>query len=120
MCIRDRPHAFSWNIEYLPNSVVLEVLGLAGDFNGDGSALGDDLTTWESGYASTYNGVDFLTWQQNYQGVLNAGATIAVPEPGSWILMLCVLLCATPFGRQIGSCTDRTIGQSAPLHTFQH
>ena len=114
------PHAFSWNIDYLPNSVVLEVLGLAGDFNGDGSALGDDLTTWQSGYGSTYNGVDFLTWQQNYQGVLNAGATIAVPEPGSWILMLCVLLCATPFGRQIGSCTDRAIGQSAPLHTFQH
>jgi len=82
------PTGISWNVNYLPNSVVLEVVGAAGDFNGDGFVLGDDLTTWQTDFGNPYDGADFLTWQRNFAGTVLAGAVAAVPEPGAAALLL--------------------------------
>ena len=81
------PADYVWDIDYLSTSVVLEFLGLPGDFNGDGFVLGDDLAAWETGFGAPYDGADFTTWQRKYQGAMVAGAA-AVPEPGSGLLLL--------------------------------
>ncbi|MCC6494058.1 MAG: hypothetical protein IT424_13675 [Pirellulales bacterium] len=83
--------------------------GLAGDFDGDGSVDGDDLTLWNGGFGTLtgampvdgdadddgdVDGGDFLTWQSQF-GVAGAvGAIGAVPEPNS----LCLGACAAALG----------------------
>ena len=71
-----------------------------GDFNGDGTVDGDDLSQWEEDFGinadsdadddGDSDGNDFLIWQQNVNlpGGLAAAST-AVPEPAS-VLLLCV------------------------------
>ena len=89
------PSGFDWDVNYLPNSIVLEVLGPRGDFNGDGSIDGGDLTSWQAGYGSTYAGLDFLTWQRNYEGPGLAANAATVPEPGAGAMLLLGMLIGT-------------------------
>lgn len=86
------PAGYQWNVDYLSNSVVLEVTGLgsiAGDFDSDGDVDGSDLAMLQSGYSSgSYSGASFLEWQANYTGAVAASASTAVPEPASLALLL--------------------------------
>ncbi len=86
------PDGFQWSVDYLSNSVVLEVTGIGsipGDFDRDGDVDEADLAMLEAGYPSgTYRGTDFMTWQQNYTGAGNAAASTAVPEPAGIALAL--------------------------------
>lgn len=70
-----------------------------GDFNGDGTVDGDDLSQWEGDFGINVDsdadddgdsdGVDFLIWQQNEGTMAPLSATsAAVPEPASLLLML--------------------------------
>lgn len=85
------PPSYQWDVDYLPNSVVLEVLGtievLDGDFNSSGSVDGEDLLVWESSFGSAYGGGDFLTWQRNL-GAGGAGGGASVPEPDAAMLAI--------------------------------
>lgn len=93
------PNGYQWSIDYLSNSVVLEVTGLgsiAGDFDSDGDVDADDLAMLQSGFASgTYSGSDFLEWQRNYLGAAGIAASTAVPEPNSGILLVAGVVFAT-------------------------
>lgn len=93
------PNGYQWSIDYLSNSVVLEVTGLgsiAGDFDSDGDVDADDLAMLQSGFASgTYSGSDFLEWQRNYSGAAGVAASTAVPEPTSGILLVAGVVFAT-------------------------
>ncbi|MEM8946421.1 MAG: retropepsin-like aspartic protease [Planctomycetota bacterium] len=88
------PDGFLWSVDYLPNSVVLEVTGLgsvAGDFDSDGDVDADDLAMMRDGYTSgAYGGASFLEWQRNVNGAGGVAASTTVPEPTS-MLMGCLL-----------------------------
>lgn len=69
------------------------LVGVPGDFDGDGDVDGVDLTIWQAGYGfdasgdadfdGDTDGRDFLIWQRNYnQNSSNAAASV-VPEPAS-------------------------------------
>ena len=72
-----------------------------GDFNGDGSVDGADLTIWQNAYGSAADetsgdidgdglatGNDFLEWQRLLTGSTASAAAIGVPEPGTLLLLL--------------------------------
>ena len=86
------PAGYQWDIDYLGNSVVLEVTGVGsipGDFNFDGYVDGADLALWRTGFtAGTYDGGDFLLWQRNYAPAGSAPLATGVPEPGTMGLAL--------------------------------
>jgi hypothetical protein len=89
------PGGFTWNVTYGANNVTLSVtgLGLAGDFNGDGSVNAADYVVWRKTGGSQ---ADYNAWRINF-GRTNAGAgsTVSVgssvPEATSGVLSLFAL-----------------------------
>ncbi|MEM8944986.1 MAG: glycoside hydrolase family 30 beta sandwich domain-containing protein [Planctomycetota bacterium] len=81
------------------DEALIEVVALAAsDFDHDGDVDQDDLLVWQNAYGvdttgdadgnGTTDGMDFLTWQAEFTGSLDAGsATLAVPEPTSVIVL---------------------------------
>ncbi len=86
------PNQYQWTINYLANSVVLEVtgLGLTGDFNSDGVVDQADYAFLRNNWGAPYGPNDLQDWRDNY-GATNstAAASQAVPEPAS-ILLACL------------------------------
>ncbi|MDZ4658864.1 MAG: PEP-CTERM sorting domain-containing protein [Bythopirellula sp.] len=68
------------------------------DFNEDADVDSGDLATWQTAYGLNANGDtnndgdsdgrDFLLWQREYTGSLPFTATVAVPEPSAFLLLL--------------------------------
>ncbi len=68
------------------------------DFNEDGDVDSSDLLTWQNAYGVNANGDtnndgdsdgrDFLLWQREYTGSLPFTATVSVPEPSAFLLLL--------------------------------
>jgi hypothetical protein len=90
------PAGYTWDVDYLPTSVVLEVTGigsLAGDFNSDGQVSAADLAQWGQQFGATgMHGGKFLEWQR---GFAPSGATLAVvPEPTAIALAGLMVLAA--------------------------
>jgi hypothetical protein len=107
------PTGYQWDVTYGMNSVVLEVigLGLAGDFNGDGTVDAADYTVWRdhlgdpdesalNGNGDGLSGVDpgdYVLWKSNFGTTSGSGAgtPAAVPEPASCaLLIVCALTAA--------------------------
>ncbi len=70
---------------------------ICGDFNGDGTVNGADLTKWKTNFGTgtppgiTYDGDSFLCWQRNFGATFPAtpafnATTSATPEPSSAVL----------------------------------
>jgi Aspartyl protease len=86
------PAGFQWDVDYSDDAVVLKVLGigLAGDFNGDGSVNTADYIVWRKTGGTTEQ---YQAWRTNF-GRANVGAgsaistTGAVPEPGTITFLL--------------------------------
>ena len=94
-------------------------VGGEGDFNGDGQVDDADLTVWQQGFGTTYDGGDFLIWQRNfgsavgpvgeivtgiarYDGSFAAvAATTAIPEPTSAAIVLIGVLAIGAWRRRI-------------------
>jgi hypothetical protein len=99
------PAGFTWNVLYGANNVTLSVtgLGLAGDFNGDGSVNTADYIVWRK---SGGNLPDYNDWRTNF-GRTSSGAgsstsvTGAVPEPSGVVLSVCGLVAAVAL-RKLG------------------
>jgi autotransporter-associated beta strand protein len=79
------------NVAYSTNQVVLQV-GLAGDFNNNGTVDAADYTVWRKGLGTTYTQNDFNVWRANFGqtagiGALG-GANATVPEPTTLAMLV--------------------------------
>jgi hypothetical protein len=74
----------------------LSSVGLAGDYNGDGSVDAADYVVWRKDPASFGGDPDgYNTWQANFGNSSGAGSSLAagaVPEPGSIVLITVAML----------------------------
>ena len=92
------PGGLGWNVQYNPNSVVLQVLAsLTADFDNDTDVDNVDLAIWESSFGSgpgadtdgdgDSDGVDFLAWQQQFGSSVGPLVAVqSVPEPATGLL----------------------------------
>jgi hypothetical protein len=98
------PSGYLWDVVYGSQNVVLSVigLGLAGDYNGDGTVNAADYTVWRNSLGSANSNADgngsglvdandYLVWKNHY-GQTASGASLGnlgnVPEPSACILSL--------------------------------
>jgi hypothetical protein len=67
---------------------------LPGDYNHDGIVDAADYTLWRDGLGTTYTQADYTVWKTNFgqHAGSGAGATAAVPEPASTLLLLTGML----------------------------
>lgn len=78
-----------------------------GDFSGDGSVNGEDLTAWTQGFGTRtgavptdgdadldtdVDGADFLAWQADFDGTSEVSAAQGIPEPAATLLLVIGLL----------------------------
>ena len=110
----------SWDLDYLSDALVLEVLagGSPADFNGDGVVDQDDFAIWDAGYGLIHaaqpsdgdanrdgdvDGEDYLVWLSEVDFALGGGAAglTSIPEPATATLSL---LLATLFCCRFGRC----------------
>lgn len=86
------PEGYQWQPHYNSTALVLEVtgLGLAGDFNNDGTVDTADYTVWRDGLGTTYTQDHYTQWRNNFGQTLASpeAGSAAVPEPAAWMLML--------------------------------
>ncbi|QEG36431.1 hypothetical protein [Bythopirellula goksoeyrii] len=71
-------------IEVLRFSIVERPDGIAGDFDDDGDVDGNDFLVWQRNPAVG----NLSDWQANY-GAPPLAASASVPEPATWMLLLC-------------------------------
>ena len=100
------PHADLFEVQSFGTTLVLETVGgsLAGDYNGDSVVNAADYVIWRDTLGSTVdlrgdgdgNGVvtqaDYLFWKVRFGNSTAGAATTAVPEPGTWLLVMLGLL----------------------------
>lgn len=67
------------------NVLVAELL--AGDYNVDGVVDAADYTVWRDNASGLFTPTAYTVWADNYDSTYATGLSIAVPEPGSAILM---------------------------------
>jgi len=85
------PTGYDWDL-YVDGpamSLVLEMVVITGDFDGNGTVNAADLAVWEAGYGQPngYTGADFLAWQRNLGMSSPLAAGTSVPEPGAAALV---------------------------------
>jgi hypothetical protein len=96
------------------NAILVELLPVAGDYNGDGTVDAQDYSTWRARYGSSdpaadgnLNGIvdaaDYIVWRKSLAahapGAAAAHALPLVPEPSSALLLL---IAAIPWRRGQG------------------
>jgi hypothetical protein len=69
---------------------IATVIGLAGDFNNDGTVDAADYVVWRKNPGGIYAQADFNTWRANFGETIGNGSAvnIAVPEPASILLLM--------------------------------
>jgi hypothetical protein len=72
--------------------VLATPLGIPGDFDEDDDVDGRDFLIWQRNPSVG----DLEDWQANY-GASSLSASVAVPEPTSWMLLLSVAMFATRY-----------------------
>ena len=73
---------------------------LAGDFDDNDDVDRNDLDVWEAGFATEYDGGDFLKWQRSFMPSQRLQAVEAVPEPSSLLSILSAVLIGGGVGRR--------------------
>jgi hypothetical protein len=98
----------AWNVVYSNFSVILEVTGVPGDFNGDMVVNAADYVDWRKGLGTIYTPDEFDIWTGNFGETAGGGAgatpsssTPGVPEPAS--LVLCFLAAAYCYSARLNS-----------------
>jgi hypothetical protein len=103
-------------------------VAIPGDFNGDQDVDGDDLDIWKLDYGSMSadplsgdadgdadaDGQDFLMWQHNVSTSAVNAASISIPEPGAWAILVTTLLPLVGRRRPFGcrAATDDQLSRS--------
>ena len=111
------PSGYQWDVSVGTNNVVLSVtgLGLAGDYNGDGTVDAADYTVWRDAMAAgsgtlandptpgTVDESDYQYWRAHFGETVGSGVTVgsltAVPEPAAAALLLVGLIVGASVGR---------------------
>lgn len=74
-------------------TLVDDSVGTPGDFDYDADVDGADFLVWQRGESpSPLSIVDLANWQDNFGTILPTGASLAVPEPSTVVLLLLGLL----------------------------
>ncbi|TWU30178.1 hypothetical protein [Bythopirellula polymerisocia] len=100
-----------WSLDYLTDKVLLNVNAITADFNLDGYVDGRDLSEWQTAYQAgtsaadadadgDSDGRDFLAWQQQFGSGIPPTNALAVPEPGSGLLLVGLLVCCPWYGHR--------------------
>ena len=88
-------------------SVILQAIGLAGDYNLNGIVDAADFVVWRKGLGTTYTPDDYNVWRDHFGQTASGGsgsaaatsAQSAVPEPSSVMLLLLGLVIVGFSGR---------------------
>jgi hypothetical protein len=79
------PAASSFTLLVNSTSVILQAIGLAGDYNHNGIVDAGDYTVWRKGLGTTYTQNDYNVWRANFGQTAGSGSgatpNAAVPEP---------------------------------------
>jgi PEP-CTERM motif len=90
----------TWSISRLYTMGVISV-GLAGDHN-NGIVDAADYVVWRKGLGTTYTQTDYDVWRAHFGQTAGSGsganASIAVPEPATFVLFLVGLLAMVACG----------------------
>ncbi len=79
------------DVQYTSDSVILEVVaaGIPGDFDFDGDVDGRDFLAWQRGESpNPFSAGDLAAWQMNYGNGALMAASVAVPEPSAWVVLI--------------------------------
>ena len=69
--------------------VTVPYVGLAGDYNGNGTVDAADYTVWRDGLGAFYELDDYNVWRENFGATLtDGGGSAVVPEPASIVMLL--------------------------------
>ena len=106
----------AWDLDAVDNQLVLSVVpALAGDYNADGTVDVGDYVVWRKANGKVGHGIpadgtgngtvdadDLAIWRANFGATLSAGlgATAAVPEPASTILVFAAAVFVPFAGRK--------------------
>jgi hypothetical protein len=104
------PAASSFSLIVNSTSVILQAIGLAGDYNHNGVVDAADYVVWRKGLAATYTQDDYNVWRANFGATASSGSAgaspsqSAVPEPSNVVLVIVsaivgLIYCGVPFGR---------------------
>ncbi|MBX3433679.1 MAG: PEP-CTERM sorting domain-containing protein [Pirellulales bacterium] len=80
----------------------LPTVGTPGDFDGDGDVDGSDFLRWQRGLSPNgATSTDLNIWRSHFGAAVPsvAGSLVAIPEPTSWMLLLCLSSAAAIAGR---------------------
>jgi PEP-CTERM motif len=82
--------AGSFDLLVNSTSVILQAIGLAGDYNHNGIVDVADYVVWRKGLGTTYTQDDYSIWRAHFGQTAGSGsgATAAVPEPTTLVLLM--------------------------------
>jgi fibronectin-binding autotransporter adhesin len=88
------PAASSFSMLVNGSNVILQAIGLAGDYNQNGIVDAADYVVWRKGLGTTYTPNDYNVWRANFGATIGSGsgagssANVPVPEPAVMVLLL--------------------------------
>jgi T5SS/PEP-CTERM-associated repeat protein len=82
-------------------NVILQTIGLPGDYNHNGVVDAADYVTWRRGFGTTYTQSDYDVWRAHFGQTAGtgSGANAAVPEPSTLALLIVCILAMNSGGR---------------------
>jgi hypothetical protein len=85
------PAAGSFSLIVNSTSVILQAIGLPGDYNNNGIVDAADYVLWRKGLGTTSTPNDYNVWRANFGHTAGSGsgatASSAVPEPTTLVLL---------------------------------
>lgn len=85
-------------------TLLSSLMGLPGDFNGNGTVDAADYAAWRDGLGTLYTAADYDVWREHFGETLGSGSGQAhaatVPEPSSLILLFLGSLAVSRLKRQ--------------------
>ena len=80
-----------WNTTWLYATGVISI-GIAGDYNNNGTVDSGDYVVWRKGLGTTYSANDYSVWCANFGQTAGSGgsavANASVPEPATLVLLM--------------------------------
>jgi hypothetical protein len=90
------PAAGSFSLIVNSTSVILQAIGLPGDYNHNGIIDVADYVIWRKGFGTTYTQNEYTVWRSHFGQTASSGAALPsaeplsalVPEPATFVLLI--------------------------------